>query len=77
MTNETTIAANELLNLPISELNLSIRARKCVTKLGIITIGELLRRTGEDLLECKNFGDTSLRDVREKLAKRGLKLRGE
>ena len=59
------------------ELNLSVRARKCMTKLGINTIGELVRRTGEDLMECKNFGVTSLNEVREKLTERSLRLRGE
>ncbi len=52
---------------PISDLNLSVRARKCMIRLGINTIGELVRRTGDDLLECKNFGVTSLNEVREKL----------
>ena len=67
----------EIYSQPITELNLSVRARKCTTKLGITTIGDLVRRTGEDLMECKNFGVTSLNEVREKLAERGLKLRGD
>ena len=46
-------------------------------RLGITTIGELVRRTGDDLLECKNFGVTSLNEVREKLTVHGLKLRGD
>ncbi|MFW5692881.1 MAG: DNA-directed RNA polymerase subunit alpha C-terminal domain-containing protein [Thermoguttaceae bacterium] len=66
-----------VLSKPITELNLSVRARKCLIKLGISTLGELVRRTGDDLLECKNFGVTSLNEVREKLAVVGLKLRGE
>ena len=66
-----------LLDRPISELNLSVRARKCMIRLGLNTIGELVRRTGDDLLECKNFGVTSLNEVREKLTLQGLKLRGE
>lgn len=66
-----------LLNKPIADLNLSVRARKCMIKLGISTIGELLRRTGDELLECKNFGVTSLNEVREKLTTQGLKLRGD
>jgi DNA-directed RNA polymerase subunit alpha len=64
-----------LLDRPISDLNLSVRARKCMVRLGLSTIGELVRRTGDDLLECKNFGVTSLNEVREKLS--GLKLRGD
>jgi DNA-directed RNA polymerase subunit alpha len=66
-----------LLNKPIADLNLSVRARKCMIRLGISTIGELLRRTGDELLECKNFGVTSLNEVRDKLTTHGLKLRGD
>ncbi len=66
-----------LLERPISDLNLSVRARKCMVRLGISTVGELIRRTGDDLLECKNFGVTSLNEVREKLTQHGLKLRGD
>ena len=66
-----------LLMRPIAELNLSVRARKCMIRLGITTLAELIRRTGDDLLECKNFGVTSLNEVREKLTGLGLKLRGD
>ena len=66
-----------LLSRPIADLALSVRARKCMVRLGISTVGELLRRTGDELLECKNFGVTSLNEVRDKLTIHGLKLRGE
>jgi DNA-directed RNA polymerase subunit alpha len=66
-----------LLDRPIADLNLSVRARKCMVRLGLSTVGELVRRTGDDLLECKNFGVTSLNEVREKLTLHGLKLRGD
>jgi DNA-directed RNA polymerase subunit alpha len=66
-----------LLSRPIADLALSVRARKCMIRLGISTIGELIRHTGDELLECKNFGVTSLNEVREKLAASGLKLRGD
>ena len=46
-------------------------------RLGISSIGELIRHTGDELLECKNFGVTSLNEVRDKLAASGLKLRGD
>ena len=62
---------------PISDLNLSVRARKCMVRLRMNTIGELLRKTPDELLESKNFGVTSLNEVREKLTLLGLKLRGE
>jgi DNA-directed RNA polymerase subunit alpha len=75
----TTLSPDEqaLLSKPVAEINLSVRARKCMQRLGISTVGELVRRTGDELLECKNFGVTSLNEVREKLAVHGLKLRGE
>ncbi|HEV3164706.1 MAG TPA: DNA-directed RNA polymerase subunit alpha C-terminal domain-containing protein [Isosphaeraceae bacterium] len=66
-----------MLAKPISELSLSVRARKCMTKLGIQTVGELISRTGDDLLECKNFGVTSLNEVRERLGDLNLKLKNE
>ena len=66
-----------VLNRPASELNLSVRARKCMNKLAINTVGELVHRTADELLEAKNFGMTSLNEVREKLAQCGLSLRGD
>jgi len=66
-----------LLNKPIAELSLSVRARKCMSKLNCQTIGELAKHSGDDLLECKNFGVTSLNEVREKLGAMGLKLRND
>ena len=66
-----------LLAKPINDLNLSVRARKCLSKLGINTVGELVIHTGDELLECKNFGVTSLNEVREKLTTISLKLKNE
>lgn len=66
-----------VLDRPISDLNLSVRARKCMVRLGINTISELIRKTGDDLLESKNFGVTSLNEVRAKLEGLNLKLRGD
>ena len=54
-----------------------MRARKCMTKLGIQTVGELIVHTGDELMECKNFGVTSLNEVREKLGELSLKLKNE
>ena len=74
---ELTQEEKALLAKPISDLNLSVRARKCMTKLGIQTVGELIVHTGDELMECKNFGVTSLNEVREKLAEFNLKLKNE
>ncbi|GIW88865.1 MAG: RNA polymerase subunit alpha domain protein [Isosphaeraceae bacterium] len=66
-----------LLAKPITDLALSVRARKCMTRLNIQTVGQLIQRTGDELLEIKNFGVTSLNEVRDKLAQLGLKLKGD
>ncbi len=66
-----------LMSKPISELNLSVRARKCMTKLNIQTVGELVHKSGDELMECKNFGVTSLNEVREKLTLMNLKLKND
>lgn len=63
-----------VLSTPVSELNLSVRARKCMIRLGISTLGELICHTADDLLECKNFGVTTLNEVREALASKGIRL---
>jgi DNA-directed RNA polymerase subunit alpha len=65
------------LSLPVSELNLSVRSRKCMTRLGIATIGELVTRTPDELLSAKNFGVTSLNEIRDKLTEMGMKLRND
>jgi DNA-directed RNA polymerase subunit alpha len=66
-----------MLNKPIGELNLSVRARKCLSKLNIQTLGDLLKHTGDELLECKNFGVTSLNEVRDKLTTLNIKLKND
>lgn len=70
-------AMQNLLARPISDLYLSVRARRCMIRLAISTIGELVAKTEGDLLECKQFGVTSLNEVREKLAEKKLKLKGD
>ncbi|MBM3980518.1 MAG: tetratricopeptide repeat protein [Planctomycetes bacterium] len=65
------------LGKPVSDLNLSVRARKCMNRLNIGTLGELVQRTADELLEAKNFGQTSLTEVRERLGQFNLKLRGD
>jgi DNA-directed RNA polymerase subunit alpha len=66
-----------LMNRPVAELNLSVRARKCMSRLGIASVGELVSRTPDELLESKNFGVTSLNEVRSKLGDLGLRLRND
>ena len=64
-----------ILNKPISSLELSVRARKALQLLSISTLGELASRTEAELMGVKNFGATSLHEIRERLAQHGLSLR--
>ncbi len=65
----------QLLSKPVSELQLSVRARKALQMLNIQTIGDLCSHTEAELMGVKNFGATSLDEVREKLTEWGLSLR--
>mgnify|MGYP003700615193 CR=1 FL=1 len=67
--------AEKSLDKPIGELNLSVRARKALQSLGIRSMGELAARTEAELMGVKNFGQTSLEEVKERLADNGLSLR--
>ncbi len=64
-----------VLNKPVGELALSVRARKALQLLNIQTLGDLVTHTEAELLGVKNFGATSLAEVRSKLIEYGLSLR--
>jgi DNA-directed RNA polymerase subunit alpha len=64
-----------LKNKPVDDLRLSVRARKCLQKLNIRAIGDLTSKTDAELLGCKNFGVTSLNEIRKALVDIGLSLR--
>ena len=68
-------ASEEVLSRPISSLNFSVRSRKALQILGVQTVGDLATRTEAELMGIKNFGSTSLDEVRERLANVGLELR--
>ena len=65
----------KLLSKAVDDLRLSVRAQKCLQKLDIRTIDDLVRRTDAELLGCKNFGVTSLNEVKKALVDIGLFLR--
>lgn len=67
--------APELLDEPIAGLSLTIRARKAIQLLEVQTLGELACRTEAELMGIKNFGATSLEEIKAQLAQRGLSLR--
>lgn len=60
---------------PVTELELSVRSRKCLQRLGIATLGELIQRSEPELLAIKNFGQTSLNEIKRQLSMFGLTLR--
>lgn len=64
----------ELLGRPIEELDLSVRARNCLDAESMSSVGELVRRPESELLKIKNFGKTSLKEIKKKLADLGLSL---
>ncbi len=62
------------LAMSLAELELSVRATNCLESENITTVRDLVTRTEEQLLELRNFGETTLAEVREKLADIGLRL---
>jgi DNA-directed RNA polymerase subunit alpha len=65
-----------LIDQPISVLNLSVRARNCLDAENVRTIRQLVKLTEQDLLELRNFGQTSLKEVKKRLGEHGLGLNG-
>ncbi len=68
---------NELekkLNMSLAELELSVRATNCLESEGIATVRDLVMRSDEELLEVRNFGETTLKEVQIKLKEKGLHL---
>ncbi|MDA3041937.1 MAG: DNA-directed RNA polymerase subunit alpha [Actinomycetota bacterium] len=63
------------LDMPIEDLDLSERPRNCLKRGQVNTIGELLTRSEEDLMNITNFGQKSLDEIKQKLDERGLSLR--
>ncbi len=63
------------LSKPVSELELSVRSRKCLQRLGVQSLGELVVRTETELMSIKNFGQTSLNEIKRQLALFGLSFR--
>jgi DNA-directed RNA polymerase subunit alpha len=62
------------LNMPIQDLDLSVRANNCLESAKIQNVRDLVKKTDADLLKVRSFGKTSLREVKRKLADLGLSL---
>jgi DNA-directed RNA polymerase subunit alpha len=67
-------ATEAKLNMSLAELELSVRATNCLESENITTVRDLVTRTEEQLLEVRNFGETTMAEVREKLSDIGLRL---
>ncbi|MFO0895239.1 MAG: DNA-directed RNA polymerase subunit alpha C-terminal domain-containing protein [Phycisphaerales bacterium] len=65
---------NALLDTPVTDFELSVRSRNCLKKMQIRTLGDLLKITEAELLSYKNFGETSLVEIKSMLASKGLRL---
>jgi len=63
-----------LLDTPVTDFELSVRARTCLKKMNIRTLGDLLRITETELMSYKNFGEASLKEIKDMLAAKGLRL---
>ncbi len=63
-----------LLDTPVEELDLSVRSSNCLRNENIRTIGDLTRRTEEEIAKTRNFGRKSLDEIKKRLEERGLKL---
>jgi DNA-directed RNA polymerase subunit alpha len=63
-----------ILNVPVTDFELSVRSRNCLKKMNIRSLGDLLKTTEQELLSYKNFGETSLNEIKALLAQKGLRL---
>ncbi len=63
-----------LLDTPVEELELSVRSSNCLRNANIRTIGDLTKKTEEEITKTRNFGKKSLQEIRDKLQARGLDL---
>ncbi len=64
----------KIMRTPVNDFELSVRSRNCLAKMNIFTLGDLLKITEQEMLSYKNFGETSLKEVKEMLAARNLRL---
>ncbi|MCR4398501.1 MAG: DNA-directed RNA polymerase subunit alpha [Firmicutes bacterium] len=63
------------LEMPIEELDLSVRSFNCLKRAGINTVGQLIEKTDEEMIKVRNLGKKSLEEVKQKLGALGLSLK--
>ncbi len=65
---------SQVLDIPVTDFELSVRSRNCLKKMNIRTLGDLTRVSEQQLLSSKNFGETSLSEIKEMMGAKGLRL---
>lgn len=65
---------DELYNMPVEQLNLSVRTMNCLRRGGIATVGELVSKQEKELMALRNFGQKSNQEIKDRLAALGLSL---
>ncbi len=65
---------SQMLEIPVTDFELSVRSRNCLKKMNIKTLGDLTRVNEQQLLSSKNFGETSLSEIKEMLTSKGLRI---
>ena len=65
---------NQVLEIPVTDFELSVRSRNCLKKMNIRTLGDLIRHSEIELLSYKNFGETSLQEIKDMLVSKNLHL---
>ncbi len=65
---------NQVLEIPVTDFELSVRSRNCLKKMNIRTLGDLIQHSEQELLSYKNFGETSLQEIKDMLASKNLHL---
>ncbi len=64
----------QILKIPVTDFELSVRSRNCLARMNIRNLGDLVKKTEAELLSFKNFGETSLNEIKEILRSKGLRL---
>jgi DNA-directed RNA polymerase subunit alpha len=67
--------ATGVLAQPIEDMDFTVRSYNCLKREGVSTIGDLVQKTEDDLLEIRNFGQKSIDEVKAKLEELGLSLK--
>jgi len=69
--------SEELYNMPVEQLNLSVRTLNCLRRGGIATVGEVISKGEKELMQLRNFGLKSRKELEDRIASLGLALRSE